>query len=345
MTVGTVIYAAPEQLTDAPVDGRADQYSLAATAYHLLTGAPPFAHTNPAVVIGQHLTASPPKLSDKHGQLADLDAPFATALSKNPRDRYESCRDFAAALAGKKVKQPASRSTVHTAVAMSRRAPVAVAPPPVAEVRSAPPPKRVHLRPSIVVSIAAALAIVAVAATYALTRDTDADQPSNIPSTSYGGATRIDSIDKAATGRSPTLGTGDRDVVPAGPMERNVSVARGHDGPMLFAPTTAPTPGRPTAASNWTPLSSRPSAMTRAPSSTKHLRASRPRAQSQALRRMRRALWSRTGSGRCRIGLPMATMTLQSVRAGPAGGTDTTPMAVSPTPATSREAPTSPTPS
>ena len=42
MTVGTVIYAAPEQLSDAPVDGRADQYSLAATAYHLLTGAPPF---------------------------------------------------------------------------------------------------------------------------------------------------------------------------------------------------------------------------------------------------------------------------------------------------------------
>jgi serine/threonine protein kinase len=191
MTVGTVIYAAPEQLTDVPVDGRADQYSLAATAYHLLTGAPPFAHSNPAVVIGQHLTASPPKPSDKHGQLADLDAPFATALSKNPRDRYESCRDFAAALAGKKVKPPASRSTVHTAVAMSRRAPVveapppvAEAPPPVAEVRSEPAPERVHIRPSIVVSIAAALAIVAVAATYALTRDTDADQPSNSPSTS-----------------------------------------------------------------------------------------------------------------------------------------------------------------
>ena len=41
-----------------------------------------------------------------------------------------------------------------------------------------------HIRPSIVVSIAAALAIVAVAATYALTRDTDAGQPSNSPSTS-----------------------------------------------------------------------------------------------------------------------------------------------------------------
>jgi len=43
-----------------PLDGRADQYALAATAYHLLTGSPPFHHTNPAVVISQHLNATPP---------------------------------------------------------------------------------------------------------------------------------------------------------------------------------------------------------------------------------------------------------------------------------------------
>jgi serine/threonine-protein kinase len=42
MTVGTVSYAAPEQLMGAQLDGRADQYGLAATAFHLLTGAPPF---------------------------------------------------------------------------------------------------------------------------------------------------------------------------------------------------------------------------------------------------------------------------------------------------------------
>lgn len=38
MTVGTVSYAAPEQLMGGQLDGRADQYALAATAYHLLTG-------------------------------------------------------------------------------------------------------------------------------------------------------------------------------------------------------------------------------------------------------------------------------------------------------------------
>jgi len=34
MTVGTVLYAAPEQLLGEPLDGRADQYALAATAFH-----------------------------------------------------------------------------------------------------------------------------------------------------------------------------------------------------------------------------------------------------------------------------------------------------------------------
>src|ERR1700712_1621517 len=70
MTVGTVSYAAPEQLMGSDLDGRADQYALAATAFHLLTGSPPFAHSNPAVVISQHLSAAPPKLSLRKPELA-----------------------------------------------------------------------------------------------------------------------------------------------------------------------------------------------------------------------------------------------------------------------------------
>lgn len=41
MAIGTLRYAAPEQLRGEAIDGRADQYALAATAYHLLTGTPP----------------------------------------------------------------------------------------------------------------------------------------------------------------------------------------------------------------------------------------------------------------------------------------------------------------
>lgn len=98
MTVGTVTYAAPEQLKGEPIDGHADQYALAATAYHLLTGTAPFTNTNPAVVIGQHLSSPPPSVGDGHPELAAFAPVFAKALAKNPADRYDRCRDFAAAL-------------------------------------------------------------------------------------------------------------------------------------------------------------------------------------------------------------------------------------------------------
>ncbi|OBK18948.1 serine/threonine-protein kinase [Mycobacterium asiaticum] len=98
MTVGTVAYAAPEQLMGNDLDGRADQYALAASAFQLLTGAPPFQHSNPAVVISQHLSASPPAIGDRRPALANLDPVFAKALAKDPKDRYLRCIDFARAL-------------------------------------------------------------------------------------------------------------------------------------------------------------------------------------------------------------------------------------------------------
>ncbi len=102
MTVGTVAYSAPEQLTaDTGIDGRADQYALAATAYQLLTGTPPFRHTNPAVVISAHLTAQPPPISVHRPELSSLGTAFDKALAKSPADRFDRCVDFARALAGR----------------------------------------------------------------------------------------------------------------------------------------------------------------------------------------------------------------------------------------------------
>src|SRR6516165_842852 len=82
---GTVGYVAPEQLMGAAIDGRADQYALAATAFHLLTGAPPA------------LSTAPPRISDQRPELARLDGVFYRALAKRPADRFETCREFAAA--------------------------------------------------------------------------------------------------------------------------------------------------------------------------------------------------------------------------------------------------------
>jgi len=99
MTVGTVAYSAPEQLMGDPMDGHADQYALAATAYHLLTGGPMFPHSNPAVIISRHLNSEPPALADMQPDLANLDPVLAAALAKNPADRFSRCTDFAHAFA------------------------------------------------------------------------------------------------------------------------------------------------------------------------------------------------------------------------------------------------------
>jgi hypothetical protein len=94
-TVGTVAYAAPEQLKGAPMDGRADQYSLACTAFHLLTGVPPFVDVNPGVVITQHVNAPPPSIVSYRPDLAALDPVFAKAMAKEPSQRFGSCGEFA----------------------------------------------------------------------------------------------------------------------------------------------------------------------------------------------------------------------------------------------------------
>jgi serine/threonine protein kinase, bacterial len=153
MTVGTVAYAAPEQLMGSQIDGRADQYALAATAFHLLTGSPPFQHSNPAVVISQHLSAPVPQLGDRRPELADLEPALSKALAKEPADRFETCADFARTLA-----HPASEleATQPAPIAASAGA---------AQPHQAPPsPSPSLLRPAIVVpAILAVLLIGAIA--------------------------------------------------------------------------------------------------------------------------------------------------------------------------------------
>ncbi len=99
IAVGTVAYAAPEQLMGLPLDGRADQYSLAATAFELLTGSHLYRDRNPAVVISQHVTAPPPPIAERKPELSGLGPVLSKALAKSPDDRYASCTDFATALA------------------------------------------------------------------------------------------------------------------------------------------------------------------------------------------------------------------------------------------------------
>jgi serine/threonine-protein kinase len=114
VTVGTVAYAAPEQLMGEDIDGRADQYALAATAYNLFTGSHLFPHSNPAVVISRQLNVEAPRLRDTRPELTDLDSAMSVALAKNPADRFDNCCHFASALAERLPRTAASRPTTPT---------------------------------------------------------------------------------------------------------------------------------------------------------------------------------------------------------------------------------------
>jgi outer membrane protein assembly factor BamB len=97
--MGTVGYSAPEQIRGRPVDGRADQYALACTAFELLAGTAVFPRDQVFAVMYAHLSEPPPGLTGRRpGTPAAADAVFARALAKEPDDRYASCGEFAGAL-------------------------------------------------------------------------------------------------------------------------------------------------------------------------------------------------------------------------------------------------------
>lgn len=100
MILGTLEYMAPEQLSGAPIGPYTDQYSLAAMAYHLLTGAKVFASDSIAELSYRILHELPAPPSRAHpGLPAAADHVLARALSKQPEARYPSCCAFAEALA------------------------------------------------------------------------------------------------------------------------------------------------------------------------------------------------------------------------------------------------------
>lgn len=95
--VGTLAYAAPEQLEIAPVDHRADIYALGCTLYQMLTGTMPFPHTDPGGMVRAHLMSPPPQPSASGlGLPSALDAVIARAMAKDPARRYPSCGALAA---------------------------------------------------------------------------------------------------------------------------------------------------------------------------------------------------------------------------------------------------------
>ena len=97
--LGTLGYISPEQIEGKPVDGRADEYSLACAAFELLSGVPPFHRQEAMTVMYAQLHEPPPPLTARRPGLSPaVDQVFGTALAKAPGQRYASCREFAHAL-------------------------------------------------------------------------------------------------------------------------------------------------------------------------------------------------------------------------------------------------------
>jgi serine/threonine protein kinase len=92
-------YLAPEQIDGDDLDGRADLYGLACTAFELLCGAPPFGTEQGLTLMYSQLYAPPPVAAVRRAGLpAAVDPVLARALAKDPADRYPSCGRFAAEL-------------------------------------------------------------------------------------------------------------------------------------------------------------------------------------------------------------------------------------------------------
>ena len=93
--LGTLDYIAPEQIEGRDVDGRADEYALAAVAVAMLTGVPAFPRDTDVAVINAHLHDPPPSLHDRHTELpTGVDPVIRRAMAKRPDDRYPDCRAF-----------------------------------------------------------------------------------------------------------------------------------------------------------------------------------------------------------------------------------------------------------
>jgi streptogramin lyase len=97
--LGSPDYVAPEQIEGASSDHRADVYSLAAVAYYLLTGSPPFPNRSEAAKLVAHCKADRPRPSRERARLPmAVDRVIARGMAIDPANRYRTAGEFARAL-------------------------------------------------------------------------------------------------------------------------------------------------------------------------------------------------------------------------------------------------------
>jgi serine/threonine protein kinase len=96
--MGTPDYVSPEQALGESLDGRSDIYSLGATLYALLTGAPPFKADTPIALALMHVHEAPTPVGLLRADVTpQIDFVIAKALAKWPEERFQTAGAFALA--------------------------------------------------------------------------------------------------------------------------------------------------------------------------------------------------------------------------------------------------------
>jgi serine/threonine-protein kinase len=138
MVMGTAHYIAPEQAAGEDAGPPGDVYSLGVVGYECLAGGRPFSADNAVTIAMMHIRDQPPPLPpDVPPAVCEL---IETALAKDPRQRYRTGGEFAAAVAaiqaGRRMPLPTgvTGGTVTAALRGSQ-------PPPTALLPSLPPPR------------------------------------------------------------------------------------------------------------------------------------------------------------------------------------------------------------
>jgi serine/threonine protein kinase len=87
--MGTIHYAAPEQIAGNRIDGRADLYALGGVLYKALTGQVPFPRETPTAAMWAHVHTPPPSAAQGHAGVGpQFDSVIRRAMAKEPSGRF-----------------------------------------------------------------------------------------------------------------------------------------------------------------------------------------------------------------------------------------------------------------
>jgi serine/threonine protein kinase len=126
--LGTPLFMAPEQVRGQPAGPQTDQYALALIAYNLLAGTHPLSAESTYGLLQAIVLVPPPPPSRWNPSLTrGIDQVLLKALSKDPAERFGSCRELFDALYGAESEIQEIPAT--TSAAPASAAPTVTAPP------------------------------------------------------------------------------------------------------------------------------------------------------------------------------------------------------------------------